>query len=322
MDDGDVPGCVSAGGNKVSAVRIRNTIPQQLLEAIQSRSVEGGGFSMLPGGEYRSDVTAWAVLALRSARSDGSDGGLVEYSCSRLAASQQMDGRVSISPSTPESFWPTPMAVLAWEGSSGHADAQSRAVSFLLSISGKHWEKGSDSPLGHDTSLRGWPWTEETHSWVEPTSMALLALKATGHGNHERVTEGVRMLLDRQLPSGGWNYGNTFVYGRELYPQPDMTGAALAALVGLVKEEQLKRSLEYMKEKVSKLFTPRSLGWAVLGLGAWRSRPRDSDGWIKDCVKRQERYGTYDTSLLSLLLLAWMAEQGFAFLHPANKGNP
>jgi hypothetical protein len=152
--------------------------------------------------------------------------------------------------------------------------------------------------------------------------MALLALKATGHGNHERVTEGVRMLLDRQLPSGGWNYGNTFVYGRELHPQPDITGAALTALVGLVQEKQLKRSLEYLKEKVSRLHTPRSLGWAVLGLGAWQSRPRNSDGWIMDCVKRQERYGTYDTTLLSLLFLAWMAEQGFAFLHPADKGKP
>ena len=130
------------------------------------------------------------------------------------------------------------------------------------------------------------------------------------------------MLLDRQLPSGGWNYGNTLVYGRELYPQPDMTGAALTALAGLVKEEQLKRSLEYLKERVSRLHTPRSLGWAVLGLGSWQSRPNISDGWIMDCVKRQERYGTYDTTLLSLLLLAWMVEQGFAFLHTTNEGKP
>lgn len=303
-------------------MKVLDTIPRQLLEAIRSRSVEGGGFSMLPGREYRPDVTAWAVLALRSALSDSRDDGFIESSCSRLAASQQKDGRVSISPTTPESFWPTPMAILAWAGSSSHADAQSRAVSFLLSISGKHWEKGFNSPFAHDTSLRGWPWTEATHSWVEPTSMALLALKATGHGNHERVTEGVRMLLDRQLPSGGWNYGNTFVYGRELYPHPDMTGAALTALVGLVKEEQLKRSLEYLKERVSRLYTPRSLGWAVLGLGAWQSRPNDSDEWIMDCVKRQERYGTYDTTLLSLLLLAWTVEQEFAFLHPTDKGKP
>lgn len=301
---------------------MRNPITREILEMIRSRALDGGGFSMLPGGEYRPDATAWAVLALAAARFDDSHAEFVESSRSRLAAGQQKDGRVSISPSHPESYWPTAIAVLAWVGSTGHAEAQSRAVSFLLSISGKQWDKVSDSPLAHDTSLRGWSWTEETHSWVEPTSMALLALKATEHGNHERVTEGVRMLLDRQLPSGGWNYGNTFVYGRELHPQPDMTGAALTALVGLVQEKQLKRSLEYLKERVSRLHTPRSLGWAVLGLGAWQSRPRISDGWIMDCVKRQERYGTYDTALLSLLYLAWMAERGFAFLHPADKGKP
>jgi hypothetical protein len=303
-------------------VRESNPVPRELLETIRSRALDDGGFSMLPGGEYRPDATAWAVLALAAARVDGRDAVFVESSRSRLAAGQQKDGRVSISPSHPESFWPTAIAVLAWVGSPGHAEAQSRAVNFLLSTSGKHWVKVPDSPLAHDTSLRGWPWTEETHSWVEPTSMALLALKATGHGNHERVTEGVRMLLDRQLPSGGWNYGNTFAYGRELHPQPDVTGAALTALVGLVPEKQLKRSLEYLKEWVSRLHTPRSLGWAVLGLGAWRSRPRNSDGWIMDCVKRQERYGIYDTTLLSLLFLAWMAERGFAFPHPADKGKP
>jgi hypothetical protein len=303
-------------------VKLRIPIPRRILESIRSRSVEGGGFSMLPGGEYRPDITAWAILAFTSARYDGRDDGSIESSRFRLAAGQQKDGRVSISPSHPESFWPTALAVLAWEGSPGHAEAQSRAVSFLLSTSGKHWDKVSGSPLAHDTSLRGWSWTAETHSWVEPTSMALLALKATGHSNHARVTEGVRMLLDRQLPSGGWNYGNTFVYGRELHPQPDMTGTALTALVGLVPEDDIKRSLEYLKESVSNLKTPRSLGWAIMGLGAWERRPRNSDGWIRACVKRQERYGTYDTTLLSLLLLAWMDGQGFAFLHPADKGKP
>ena len=163
---------------------------------------------------------------------------------------------------------------------------------------------------------------EETHSWVEPTSMALIALKGAGYGNHERVKEGVKLLLDRQLPSGGWNYGNTSTYDRELRPQPDMTGLALNALVELVPEEYIKRSLEYLKESVSRLKTPRSLGWAMLGLGAWQSRPRESDGWIVECLKRQEQYGPYDAELLSLLLLAWMSKRGLATSNPTPVGMP
>ena len=284
--------------------------------------MDGGGFSMLPGGTYRPDATAWAVLALAAARFDGRDDGLIESSRSRLAADQQKDGRVGISPSNPESFWPTPLAVLAWEGSLEHASAKLRAVNFLLLISGRHWKRAPDSPLAHDTSLRGWSWMEETHSWVEPTSMALLALKSAGYGNHERVREGVKLLLDRQLPSGGWNYGNTSTYDRELLPQPDMTGLALNALVELVPEEYIKRSLEYLKESVSRLNTPRSLGWAMLGLGAWQSRPRESDGWVVECLKRQERYGPYDAELLSLLLLAWMSKRGLATSNPTPVGMP
>ncbi|HZD41165.1 MAG TPA: hypothetical protein VE131_10615, partial [Terriglobales bacterium] len=228
------------------------------------------------------------------------------------------DGRIPISPSYPESFWPTSLAVLAWKGSAGHAGAWSRAVSFLLSISGRHWAKVPDSPLAHDTSLRGWPWTEGSHSWVEPTSMALLALKASGHGNHERVAEGLKMILDRQLPSGGWNYGNTFVYGRELRPQSDTTGMALHALAGCVPEEEIEGSLRYLDEIVGGLKTPLSLGWTILGLGTWGRRPLESDRWIAECVRRQDKYGPYDTTLLSLLLLARISGRP-GVLHPAEK---
>lgn len=270
---------------------------------------------MLPGGAYRPDTTAWAVLAFAAARSDGRDDGFIESSRARLAAGQQKDGRVSISPSRPESFWPTQLAVLAWGKSPQYAGAQSRAVNFLLATSGIHWEREPDSPLAHDTSLRGWSWTEGTHSWVEPTSTAILALKATGNGDHDRVKEGVRMLLDRQLPSGGWNYGNTSVYGHELRPQPDVTGMALNALADIVSEDDIRRSKEYLQESVNHLKTPRSLGWGMLGLGAWQYRPRNSDQRIAECLKWQERYGTYDAELLSLLFLAWMSRRGLAVPH-------
>jgi hypothetical protein len=74
-----------------------------------------------------------------------------------------------------------------------------------------------------------------THSWIEPTALGVIALKAAGHERHERVQEAIRMILDRQLPHGGWNYGNTFVFGRELRPMPESSGAALAGLAGQVE---------------------------------------------------------------------------------------
>jgi hypothetical protein len=74
----------------------------------------------------------------------------------------------------PDAFWPTSLAILAWQGSPEHIGNQSRAVNFLLNISGTHFNRKLDSPVGHDTSIKGWPWVENTHSWVEPTALALI----------------------------------------------------------------------------------------------------------------------------------------------------
>jgi len=76
-------------------------------------------------------------------------------------------------------------------------------------------------------------WVEKTYAWVVPTSLGIIALKTHGMQNHARVKEGVALLLDRQLPDGGWNYGDTFTFGTQLLSFPDTTGFALEALSGL-----------------------------------------------------------------------------------------
>jgi hypothetical protein len=112
------------------------------------------------------------------------------------------------------------------------------------------------------------------------------------------------MLMDRQLVTGGWNYGNTSVYGRQLYPQPDQTGVALSALSPYVTKGEVIRSLKYLGREIGRIRTPISLGWGLLGLGAWGDRPPGFMNWVRECVDRQSRRGTYNTQELSLLLLA------------------
>jgi len=270
---------------------------------------------MLPGGTYSPDATAWAVLALAATGSGGRDRGVIESGRSRIAASQGGDGRVSISQSAPDSFWPTSLGILAWHGSEKHAEQRSRAIDFLLRTSGKHWVKEGRSPLAHDTSIQGWSWTQDTHSWVEPTSLSILALRISGLDDHIRVREGIRLLEDRQLPAGGWNYGNTLVYGKELYPQPDCTGLALSALAGCIPRPEVEKSLKYLQSQVTRVRTPLSLGWGILGLGAWGQKPGPTTDWISECMSRQEKHGAYDTTLVSLLLLALNSREGLgAFL--------
>ena len=269
---------------------------------------------MFPGGAYRPDSTAWAVLSLAATRSGSRDHDVVESGRSRLTASQLEDGRVCISSSNPESFWPTPLAILAWHGSAKHAKPRSHAIDFLVKTSGKQCEKEYGSPLAHDTSIRGWSWTENTHSWVVPTSLSILALRISGFGEHDRVREGIRLLMDRQLPSGGWNYGNTLTYEKELYPETDCTGLALSALTDCVSPGEVGKSITYLQSRVMQVRTPRSLGWGILGLGAWGRRPGQATVLVSECMSRQEKYGAYDTTLVSLLLLASAGKEGLLSL--------
>jgi hypothetical protein len=277
-------------------------------EIIRTRvSDPQGGFAGQTGGSYRPDATAWAAVAL-AAVGQGAD--LLKAAQARLAAAQLADGRVSLSPQHPEAFWPTALAIFAWHQAADCREAQARACRFLLATTGHHWQRQADAPYEHDPALKGWPWIATTHSWVEPTSLAIISLRINGYGEHARVKEGVRLLLDRQLPSGGWNYGNTRIFGRELFPFPESTGLVLNALKGMAPQGQIQKSLDYLKSRLQEVRTPLALGWGVMGLASWGEKPAQAQTWIGECLDRQKRYGSYDTASLSLLIVASRAPQG------------
>lgn len=274
--------------------------------ALLRRVLAEGGFSGRPGGTYQVDSTAWSILALSAC--DGPPQPL-DQARHLLMREQLSDGRLCVGKAHPASFWPTSLAILSWQDSEACREAQQRAVRFLLDTTGLHFPRTPDLPSAHDTMLKGWPWVGETHSWVEPTAMGVIALRAVGHGQHDRVKEAVRMVLDRQLPHGGWNYGNALVYGTELRPMPESTGAALAGLAGLVERDAVRVSLAYLQHEVTRLRTPISLGWSLLGLAAWQQSPSNAAILAERCLANQERYGEYETSALCLLVLGGLATE-------------
>jgi len=279
------------------------------LRTISGNSLPSGGVAEYPGAPFRVDATAWAILALNAM---GTHSNLVDSMRSRLVSEQQYDGRLCLSQNHRKVIWPTALAILAWNGSVLFRRHQELAIQFLIHTKGLRFNKDGYSGITTlDTSLSGWPWIEDTFSWVEPTALSILALKLSGYGAHERVQEAVRLLIDRQLPSGGWNIGSTIIYGRETYPQLDCTGIALSALAGQVERGQIERSLNYLKTQAAICRTPLSLGWALFGLGAWGKRPPEAKRWLVDCLSRQKKYGAYGTTLLSLILLAYDAKDGF-----------
>jgi hypothetical protein len=278
-----------------------NSTIKTILTDLRQRSLPGGGFEEHPSGGYRPDATAWATLALSAVHTNHE---FINPALLCLAQSQLADGRIPLSLEYPRACWPTPIAALAWANAPRYQQAFEQAISFLLKFSGTHGESPPNSPLAHNSALRGWPWIADTHSWVEPTSLAVIALRLAGRGDHPRVTEAIEMLLDRQLPGGGWNYGNTMVYGQELRPMPDSTGLALLALSGLFSERVVARSIEYLSETVQGIRAPFSLAWGLLGLRAWQHPPETAEDLIDQCLDRRYHHGGFSTTQLCLLLLA------------------
>lgn len=277
------------------------------LEGLKSLQLPNGGFSYHAGEEARPDATAWAIIAMSVWECDRER---CDHARAYLVSQQATDGRVSISSAHLDASWPTPLAILAWQESVRYHQAQSRAIDFLLGFTGRHFPNPDSSITGHDTAISGWPWIANTHSWVMPTGLAMTALQQVGLGKHARVVEGQQMLLDRQLPHGGWNYGNTVVFGKELHPLPECTGIALQALADRSPLREIERSLNYLLQKLSHLRTPISLGWAILGLGAWQLKPADTEKLVEESLHLQNRYGPYSLPSLALLLCAVKAPQG------------
>jgi hypothetical protein len=157
--------------------------------------------------------------------------------------------------------------------------------------------------LGHDATLEAWPWVEGTHSWVEPTAINLLALKAAGYAEHARCRDGVRLLCDRATAAGGWNYGNPQVFGARLSAHVQPTGLALAALAG---EDSAAREIQlgvaYLRRTVSPDMAAASLSYALIGLAAHGQIVHEAPVWLGRAARRtlEEGAAPYALALLSL----------------------
>ncbi|MGD9851941.1 MAG: hypothetical protein AB7T38_11785 [Nitrospirales bacterium] len=278
------------------------------LATIQDLQLSNGGFPYQAGEHARPDSTSWAVIGMSAFV--GTD-----ESCSRgrsyLVSQQAEDGHLSISAKQDRASWPTPLAIMAWGMAPHFRPARDLALNFLLNFSGYHYPNVDKTIMGHDTSIVGWPWIADTHSWVIPTAMAITALQISGIIHHHRISQGISMLLDRQLPHGGWNSGNTLVFGKELLPLPECTGIALQALAGNTERRQIEHSLTYLLDQLPNLRTPISLGWALLGLGAWGLKPEKAENMINESLDCQKRHGPYSLPSLALLICAAQAPQGF-----------
>lgn len=193
-----------------------------------------------------------------------------------LLDAQNRDGSVSVHLNEDGPYWTTSLACIAWSQferawpatfKTHFRDACRRGLDYLTQCGG---EKINRSELfGHNTQLVGWPWVLGTHSWLEPTSLALMAMRQGGLGTHPRAIEAARLLVDRQLPRGGANFGNTTVLGRQTRPHVLPSAMCVVAFHRVEPlPEPITRSAGYLRGELNRPLGAASLAWLIHALVA------------------------------------------------------
>ncbi|MEM8678567.1 MAG: hypothetical protein AAGF97_04335 [Planctomycetota bacterium] len=279
----------------------------ELIDQLGQRSRWG----YVPDGPTFAEPAALATVALSM---HGQHTSAVK-SAEALREAQNEDGSVGIYAGQPRPGWPTGWAIIAWSRlAEDHPPFEApmrAAVGWLLGLKGEVLQPNEIS--GHDVTLVGWPWVRGTHSWLEPTVMAVLALRTAGHRDHPRVLEAERLLLDRQLPGGGCNYGNTLVFGQKLLPHSQPTGMALMALSteSLKRHRAVKQSVSYLERQWPSLTGVASRCYAALGLTAQGRVPPQLDERCEQLFRHCQQRG-YDSAYhLALLALAVTRQHPF-----------
>jgi hypothetical protein len=268
---------------------------RRFLLAVQNTD---GGWSYTPGTPSTPEATCYAALALYAGFPPDTQS---QNTVAWLAKHTEL--RVKSSP-----LWAAGSLTLLTLRRLGSApNVQSALVERLLSSSVHQTEENPLVKL--NGQLRGWPWVDGTFSWVEPTSYALVALKAAGMRKHERVLEAERLLCNRVCSDGGWNYGNPRVRNEDLPSMVPTTALATIALQGAPTNAMIvARALALMEHQASAHPSSLALSWTVLCASVYgRSVP----GILQLLLTRQLPDGSWrgQVHLTALALLALRATQ-------------
>ncbi len=273
--------------------------------ALLKLATASSGWGYRQGGMPAVEPTALAGLALLATNTQaGNDSaeGAISSAAQWLASIQQNNGAVGVSASVPWPEWPTSYAILIWLNLRGWSAQAAKAGDWLLQRKGIV-VADPEHILGHDATIPGWPWVEGTTPWLEPTAMAVLALRKLGMTGHERTRDGLRLIRNRAIASGGWNYGNNTVNGTELRPQPAPTGIALTALSGTCsRDDVIDKACAYLTGVIPTLRSGQSLSWALLGLASWDAVPPDADRLLREAYALAQRRSEPVPELAYLLL--------------------
>jgi hypothetical protein len=211
--------------------------PNSLARLLSTRQLRSGGWSYFGSEQSSVEATTLAVMALSTESPEEARSGL-----DQLSHLQRRDGAWPAFGGDSDGSWTTALVLCALNGTGEFASAREKAFQWLLSERGRegHWLwrwkfKTADRNVRFDPDKYGWPWASGSASWVIPTAFSVIAIKQftacnRSEASEKRIHLGVEMLLDRACVYGGWNSGNSVVYGVPMRAHVEASAIALLAL--------------------------------------------------------------------------------------------
>jgi uncharacterized protein (DUF362 family) len=242
------------------------------LETLAGQAHADGGWGYFLGQSAHLEPTCLALLALSLEpdryRQKIQDGRLALERCGATP-----DGTFRLHRGREEAVWPTAV-VLFVQTALDYPNLQIQGTAAcLLGLCGRVPDDPEAAELVDiDCSLRGWPWAQGNFSWAEPTAWACLALRHVGLGDHPRVQEGLRLLLDRAADEGGINYGNRRILGRMTEPLLEPTGFMLLASQGQPSHPRIAAAVRYVQRQALAGNDLEQLCWAKLTLDIYQDQ--------------------------------------------------
>jgi len=244
-----------------------------LAETLRSRQMKSGGWAYFDSVQESLEATCLAELALAPERHANSSAAI-----RFLLKAQLSDGGWPAFLGDSEGSWTTALALCTLNSTGDFTAAREKAFRWLYAERGRegHWFwrwkfKTSDRNVRFDPDKYGWPWVTGSASWVIPTAFSIIAIEQftvcnRSEESEKRIHLGVEMLLDRECVDGGWNSGNSLVYGVPLRPHVEATAIALLALQDEQRIEMVQKSLSWLRQNAASVDSVSSLAWCILTL--------------------------------------------------------
>ncbi len=280
----------------------------RLASRLESSANADGGWPYAQEASSRLEPTCWALLAQLEAGTAPIGGPVVQRGLARLAGWQQAGGLLVDTPGAPANLASNGLAAVVLQRllaadparASATVGLVRRLLDGVLAVRGETGRP--NAVLRQRNDLVGWPWNDGTSSWVEPTAWCLLALKVARQAGRRaaaaRIADAERLLADRCCASGGWNYGNSNVLGRDLRPFVSTTVIALVALRSRREWPEVTRSLAWLAGHWTHEASTMAFSLALVAMRLNGAAAKDVESTLRDrCGTTEALRNTASTAM-------------------------